>query len=445
VIREALIPPTSPESRLFFKEDSVTVRRLVAIAFILIGTSLAWTVLGSSLIARTGQFDGRLEPEVQLLWGGPHRQAAPNAWILRPGTDTETIETKEPDGRVVRREITKPLLRNIPIALDQTRAEVTLDLEHRRKGLLWYPTYTVDFKATYKFTNPDAERRALHVRFPLPAENALFDDFVFALNGRPTDPASDVSKEMSAEVTAAPGAQVTVDVQYRSRGMRTWTYAFAETGTAQVRDFRLQMRTNFADVDFPPGTVSPTSLTPGNFGAELAWSFVNLISGQAIGMDLPERLNPGPFAARVTFFAPVSLLFFLTVMVIVGATSGPSLHPMHYWFISTAFFAFHLVDHVNVHAAFAAAAAVSLTLVLSYVRVIAGARGALATVGAAQAVFLVLFSYAFFFEGFTGLAITIGAIVTLFVLMQMTAHVSWDEVFTGGETSATRGTHASRC
>jgi hypothetical protein len=220
---------------------------------------------------------------------------------------------------------------------------VTLDLEHRRKGLLWYPTYTVSFKATYRFTNPDADPRTLRVRFPLPADNALFDDFVFALNGKPMDPASDVSKEMSAQATADAGAPVTVDVQYRSRGMRTWTYAFAENGAAQVRDFRMQMRTNFGDVDFPPGTVSPTTLTPGNFGAELGWSFVNLISGQAIGMELPERLNPGPFAARVTFFAPVSLLFFLTVMVIVGATSGPSLHPMHYWFISTAFFAFHLL------------------------------------------------------------------------------------------------------
>jgi inner membrane protein involved in colicin E2 resistance len=147
----------------------------------------------------------------------------------------------------------------------------------------------------------------------------------------------------------------------------------------------------------------------------------------------------------------VSLLFFLTVMVMVGATSGPALHPMHYWFIASAFFSFHLllaylVDHVNVHAAFAAAALVSLTLVTSYVRVVAGAGRALTTVAAAQAVFLVLFSYAFFFEGFTGLTITIGAILTLFVLMQMTAHVSWDDVFAG--TSDVRGTlrggHASR-
>ena len=435
-------------TRLTSKEDYVTVRRLAAIAFILLGASIAWTALGSSLIARTGQFDGRLEPEVQLLWGGPHKQLAPSAWILRPGVDTETVETKEADGRVVRRETTKPVLRRIPVALDQTRANVTLDLEHRRKGLLWYPTYTVAFKAAYRFTNPDAEARALHVRFVLPAENALFDDFVFTLNGRQIDPASDVSKEMSAETTVDGGSVVAFDVQYRSRGMRTWTYAFTDSGAAQVRDFSLQMRTNFTEVDYPPGTVSPSTYLPGTAGTDLTWNFTNLISGQAIGMEFPERLNPGPFAARVTFFAPVSLLFFLTVMVMVGATSGPSLHPMHYWFIAAAFFSFHLllaylVDHVNVHAAFAAAAAVSLALVLSYVRVIAGARRALMTVGAAQTVFLVLFSYAFFFEGFTGLTITIGAIITLFVLMQMTAHVSWDEVFKG-TNPILRGSHASR-
>jgi inner membrane protein CreD len=412
----------------------VTIRRLAAITLIFLGASVAWTVLGSSLLARTGQFDDRLAHEVELLWGGSHRQVAPNAWILRPGIDTETVETKEADGRVVRRQISKPVLRRVAIPLEYTRATTSLDLEHRRKGLLWYPTYTVAFRATYRFTNTDTEGRSLHVRYLLPASNALFDDFVFTLGGRRIDSAGDLSKELDAETTAAAGETVTLEVQYRSRGMSTWTYAFAENGVAQVRDFNLEMRTNFTAVDFPPGTISPSTRTPAPSGTQLTWQFANLITGQGIGMELPARLNPGPFAARVTFFAPVSLLFFLTVMVMVGATRGPSLHPMHYWFIAAAFFAFHLllaylVDHVNVHAAFAAAALVSLALVLSYLRAVAGMREALVAAGVAQAVFLVLFSYAFFFEGFTGLTITIGAILTLFVLMQMTAHVSWEEAF----------------
>jgi inner membrane protein involved in colicin E2 resistance len=306
------------------------------------------------------------------------------------------------------------------------------------------------FKGAFTFRNPDAEVRELRVHLPLPAENALFDDFVFAVDGRTAVPAGDVSKEMTAVVNAAPGATITLDVQYRSRGLGTWTYAFTGTGVAQVRDFNLALRTNFREIDFPAGTVSPSEKTSTPNGWALAWTFTNMISGQAIGMELPEKLNPGPFAARVTFFAPVSLLFFLAVMVMVGTTSGTPLHPMHYWFIAAAFFAFHLllaylVDHVTVHAAFAAATAVSLLLVVSYLRLVTGMRRALLVAGSAQLVFLVLFSYAFFFEGFTGLAITVGAILTLFVLMQMTAHVSWDETFRAGTMSGpSEDRHASR-
>jgi len=425
----------------------VTVRRLVAVALIFVGTSIAWSVLGSSLLARTGQFDSRLEHEVQLLWGGQHRQVAPDAWILRPVVETETVESKDEKGSVVRREVQKPALRSIPAALESTRAAVDLDLEHRQKGLLWYATYTVAFQGTYTFRNPDNEPRQLQVRFPLPAQDALFDNFVFTLDGRPASLGHDVSKEIVASVQTPASGVVTMTVQYRSRGLGNWSYAFAPSGVAQVRDFDLAMRTNFRGINFPAGTVSPGLKTETSNGWTLRWTFANLISGQSIGMEMPEKLNPGPFAARVTFFAPVSLLFFLAVMVMVGATSGPSLHPMHYWFIAAAFFAFHLllaylVDHVSVHVAFASAAAVSLTLVVSYLRVVTGMRDALFKAGAAQLIFLVLFSYAFFFEGFTGLSITIGAVVTLFVLMQMTARVSWDDVFSAG--IAKEAGHASR-
>jgi hypothetical protein len=44
-------------------------------------------------------------------------------------------------------------------------------------------------------------------------------------------------------------------------------------------------------------------------------------------------------------------------------------------------------------------------------------------------VFLVLFSYSFFFKGYTGLAITVLCIATLFIIMQITGRLDWDEVF----------------
>jgi inner membrane protein involved in colicin E2 resistance len=180
--------------------------------------------------------------------------------------------------------------------------------------------------------------------------------------------------------------------------------------------------------------MSPNDKQQQGAGWRLSWRFASLVTGQQVGMDLPNHVNPGPLAARITAFAPVSLLFFLVVMVILGVLRQRNLHPVNYGFLSAAFFAFHLllaylVDHVDIHVAFVAASAVSIGLVVSYLRLVSGTAFALARAGLAQLVFLVLFSYAFFFEGYTGLTVTVGAIVTLFVLMQMTARVDWGMVF----------------
>jgi inner membrane protein involved in colicin E2 resistance len=185
--------------------------------------------------------------------------------------------------------------------------------------------------------------------------------------------------------------------------------------------------------------MSPTEKTRDGAGWSLVWRFDSLVTGQRIGMDLPDRMNPGPLAARITWFAPVSLLFYLAVMVILGILRGHSLHPMNYAFVSAAFFAFHLllaylVDHLDVHVSFGIAAVVSVALVVSYLRLVTGAQFAIREAGLAQLVFLVFFSYAFFFEGYTGLTVTVGAVVTLFVLMQLTAHVNWGVVFARRQT-----------
>jgi hypothetical protein len=284
------------------------------------------------------------------------------------------------------------------------------------------------------------------VKFSFPAEHAIYDDFTLLVNGVATPRAGDLTKEVETRAVLAPNAQLTLDVAYRSRGLDDWRYGLAANGVADVRDFLLTVRPNVTDVDFPAGTMSPTARVPAGSGWILTWQFENLVTGQSIGVDLPERLNPGPLAARITFFAPVALLFFLSVMVVLDVLSGDSLHPMNYVFISAAFFAFHLllaylVDQVPVHAAFVAAAAVSVGLVASYLRAIGGLSARVGQAVAAQAIYLIAFSYAFFFEGFTGLAVTIGAVITLFVLMQMTARVRWSDVFNAG-LPGSRARHA---
>ena len=411
----------------------MTVRRLLAIAVIFAGCTIAWFALGSSVVVRTGEFDHRLGQEVALLWGGPHTQLAPEGWVGRPREASETIvETQQ--GKSVRRQVTKTVTDWVPATMVSTRADATLDLAHRQKGLLWYDTYAVAFRGTYAFENPDDVERRLRLTFRFPAASAIYDNFTITVDGLPVRRNGDLAKEIETSMVIKPRGRVTLAVGYQSRGLGEWRYGFAPSGVVEVRDFLLSLRTNFHAVDFPAGTMSPTEKAADGDGWRLTWRFANMVTGQAIGIDLPNRLNPGPLAARITFFAPVSLLFFLTVMVIHDVLSGQGLHSMNYFFISAAFFAFHLllaylVDHISLHAAFAIAAAVSVALVASYLRVVAGVRGKLWPAATAQIIYLVAFGYAFFFEGFTGLTVTIGSVITLFVLMQLTARVSWADVF----------------
>jgi inner membrane protein involved in colicin E2 resistance len=151
-------------------------------------------------------------------------------------------------------------------------------------------------------------------------------------------------------------------------------------------------------------------------------------------MVLPEKLQPGPLAGRISYFAPVSLLFFFFLMFIITTLRKIELAPMNYFFLACAFFSFHLllaylVDHISIHAAFVICSVVSLGLVISYLRLVVGMRFAAVEAGLAQLIYLVLFSYAFFFKGFSGLAVTIGSIITLFVVMQITGRIRWSEKF----------------
>ena len=413
----------------------MTIPRLAAIILIFLATAAGWFALGVSLVVRTEEHDGKLQKQVAQLWGGVHTQVAPDAWVESRRETVDTVEDRDAtSGQVQTRRVPRTVVDRVPAPLVSTRADVALHLDHRQKGLLWYDTYEVRFKGEYRFRNPDNEARTLVVHFAFPSASAIYDDFVFTVNGEAATVAPDLADGARANATVGPGQDIFLVVSYRSRGLGEWLYAFGKGDVAQVRDFVLTMRTNFADVDFPAGTVSPGEKRADGSGWTLTWRFTHLVTGQRVGLDLPNKINPGPLASRITFFAPVSLLFFFTVMLMLGVTSGESLHPMNYFFLAAAFFAFHLllaylVDHVSVHLAFAIAGAVSVALVVSYLRLVTGMRRAITQAGAAQVVFLLLFSYAFFFEGYAGLTITIGAIVTLFALMQTTGRIAWDDVF----------------
>jgi hypothetical protein len=319
---------------------------------------------------------------------------------------------------------------NLP--LEKSAIEISLDLEHRQKGLLWYSTYTSNFTGTYVFRNDTPKAQDVTFTWPFPAEKAIYDDLSMLLDGQPLAAKND-KQSLSAVVPMPSGAVRTLKVSYRSQGLDDWQYIFG-TNVSQVRDFALKMTTNFRDIDFPENALSPTEKHMTANGWELIWRYKNLVSGYNIGMAMPAKLQPGPLAGEISYFAPVSLFFFFFVMLIITTLRGVDLHPMNYFFLAAAFFAFHLllaylVDHVSIHVAFIVSSVVSIALVVSYLRLVVGTKFALREAGLAQFLYLVLFSYAFFFKGFTGLAVTIGSILTLFLVMQFTGRIKWAQHF----------------
>ena len=149
---------------------------------------------------------------------------------------------------------------------------------------------------------------------------------------------------------------------------------------------------------------------------------------------IPEKINPGPLTSRVTFFAPVCLIFFFVHVAAVNILCEVNIHPMHYLFVAAGFFAFHLLlsymaGIVHIHVAFLLSAIVSVALVTSYLARALRGKFPWKIAAAGQTFFLILFSYSFFLKGVTGLTVAIGSVVTLAVLMRLTAHVDWNDLF----------------
>ena len=442
------------------------IKRLTAIAFIFACCSAAWMVLGGTVVHRTETSEATARGDLGDLWGGPQVQVQPT--FVRLDERRRPVARQVPSGRAdgsfetVEQVVTEAVRQ--PVPLDGSDLAADLSLRHRKKGLMWYATYGADFDGRYRLQNP-GQAGDFEFVFPLPTGSSLFSDLALEVDGKPVE--VDVEGgEIRHALALGAGETARVRVRYGSQGVSTWRYAFGPDVAAvepvadpygeparvrppagevrTARDARLVVTTDFADIDFPGGTLSPTDKERTDAGWRLTWDPGTLVASAGFGIAMPQRLNPGPWVSRVTFFAPVSLFLFFFAVFVLSILRGVRLHPVHYFFLGAACFAFHLllaylVDVVPVGAAMAIASVTSVGLVVSYVRLVAGARFAIVEVGGAQAVYLVAFAATFFLEGVTGLAVTLLSVATLFVVMQATGRLDWEAVLARPETAGPGG------
>ena len=406
--------------------------RLFAIAAVFAVTSIAWVILGGVMTSRSNAQTYDLRNKVSDLWGQRQSQRGPELSFEWTPTK-EVVRTETVKGATAPHTVTEvvkldPQKRDVSIAA--TRIDVDLHLDQRLKGLVWYSLYDVAFRGGWSYVHAEKEAGKLHVDFRFPDPQGMYDAFVFSVDGVPQDLRP---KDGAVEVVVpvAPRQRVEIEVAYRSRGLDAWSYV-PTTGVASLKDFRLAMTTDFADIDFPASTMSPSQRDRAGAGWKLLWRFEQVVTGHEIGMGMPTKVQPGQLAAALSFSAPISLGFFFILLMVLGRLRGLDLHPVNYVFLGAAFFSFHLlfaysVDHLHLVPAFVLCSATSVGLVVSYLRLVVSPRFAFVEAASAQLVYLIGFSLAHFWEGFTGLAVTVLSIVTLFLLMQLTGRVRWGQ------------------
>ncbi len=382
------------------------MKHYLAIATVLILAAVAWITLGAALTQRTSDAASRMDSSIATTWGPPLAQSHPTVYYLSP-----TAGGKR------------------PIDPKASEIEITVHSDPKKKGLRHYRTYTADFIGTYQLHNPTPVTQTIYTRFRLPGE-ARYEQFSLSI-GEKISTKAPANGQITEATILTPGETRPLRVSYRTTGLDTWHYAFIDA--PRIRAFNLTMLTDFDEIDFPTGTESPTTREPIDEGGwRLNWDYGDVLGAGAIGMAMPAVVNPGPVAARITFFAPFSLIFFFAVILIAAALRHIHLHPMNYLFLACGCFAFqllfaYLVDLISIHAAFTIAASISLILVSGYLWLVAGI--AFASIAAtAQFAYMVLFSYSFFFPGTTGITLTIGAILTLAGLMLVTAKTDWNTI-----------------
>lgn len=187
------------------------IKNLIAIAFIYGCCCIAWMVLGGTVVQRTHQQDRTLSAAVGSLWGGEQIQPAPTLQRIRQVEDTVT---REQDGETVTETLTRT--EYDPIALAGTTLDVDLALEHRRKGLVWYPTYHVGLDGRYRLINDTEETATYRFTYRFPQEATVFDNVQLVVDGEALTDATVDGGTWVHTVASVSGATASASASRRS-------------------------------------------------------------------------------------------------------------------------------------------------------------------------------------------------------------------------------------
>jgi len=265
---------------------------------------------------------------VQTIWGAEQVQRELTLQVYYDEEVIERTEFEDPTRPAIIRKKTQrhQVVGNPFIAAAHA---VTLRQNPRRKGSAIYGGYETACRFTWKLKSPATRETRGTLRFPLPAQGAMYDALTATINGEDVLPKmelSDAALVLTRDLKA--GEELNVAISFKSRGMSHWYFQVTEQ--REIRNFNLTL--NLPDLpraklNYPEGCMSPTEVrdTPDARGTVLSYRLDHAISHKGMGIALPELPQPGETTNAVLEEAERGWML-MTALVLLTLTLAQTRH-----------------------------------------------------------------------------------------------------------------------
>jgi hypothetical protein len=233
---------------------------------------------------------------VQTIWGAEQTQRELTLKIYYDEEETERTEFENSTKPAL---IRKKMVRHNIVGNPFVAAahDISLKQNARKKGSALYGGYETACRFTWKLKSPADRETKGTLRFPLPAQGAIYDDLAATINGADVLPKMELSE--SALVLTRdlePNEELDVAISFKSRGMAQWYFQVAEP--REIRDFTLALDLPdlpIAKLNYPEGCMSPTGMEPtdNGRGSQLTYRLDHALSQKGMGISLPTLPQPG--------------------------------------------------------------------------------------------------------------------------------------------------------
>ncbi len=382
---------------------------LGAIALAAVGLSVGWEMFAARLEDRSARAQGA-SSEVARIWGPPLRQPQPRVQWRRD--DAATVELARGE-------------------LSRSDVDVQLAVQYRRRGVTEYPCYEAQFLGTYEFRNPSPESAFVAFTLPLPVEREalMLRDLALTVDGREDSGNTEYEADRIVWTGRVAGERTArFKVGFRARGQGRFGYAFEPERTSSnqaprvsrpVTAFHMTLTVRGAKgaLDFPLGSMAPTSDAASPGERVLVWEVNRLLSTFDVGVELPDTRGVSTALGKLTLNAPFFFLLFAGGLLVCLRAIGRRARALHVLGLSAAYFLyFPLAAYLTAYLPWPIAAALALlgigALAVVHVARFVGPREAV-LVGLDAAFFLAAPAAAYLVPAHTGLILVLAGFCAL--------------------------------